>query len=1343
MMPSLASEDESMGGEDGGSSSGGEDNGGDNDSVVSGSVRSVGSRTGGAGVSGFNGRNFGGLLGSSGGGGRSSPSLSSSGRPGGPMTPYSALTPNPWDFFPGGGGGAFNLGGQSPLTAAGGGQHFGAREGSCAASSKAYRRARAELKRFTSAAKKFPTNVGVVQVHSLGKVRPERGFYALGRLAPVGFRASRTERSPADESLVNCVMDVLEVPVPDDDVGGAAAGGDRDQDGSSGAPGSADASAENGARAGGEAAPPGSSEVTAEGGAGERKEDGRKTMAVFRVTLSGLKGERGTFQDVSAGKAWRAALRSIGAKVAPSGQEDSFPSWEGDGEDVVVAYDDEDGGDATGRSRGRKRWVVVALARTEMPHSPLGDEQARYLADVLRATRVSGKGQLCYHTTGRPKPSSLEISGRIGGAAYVAVTSGRVSDDDGNTTREASDEEECELRRETAKLLHARAGARARVEANSAAIFDITGEVLPPARLPRVKPDPSSLSSLRRHQQQQQQQQQRGTVGGGATNSGLMIGQQQQQQQQQQANGRSSGGVGGGKGGAGGKGVGDLSGGEVGSSKDGSLWYAGFFPPSVRRLLEGLPLVDECKGYVFEVHRAEKTFQRITKANERTKRPVNVTERSTAQLAATGFRRNVLDGRTMIEQLSELERRSDPVAIELAGVWASSYAVVEREMKAAAKEQRQKKVEEERERKKEAKAQEAVARKADLEEKKVERIYKKLEEKVLREQAREKERLSRALRRFFEAEVSKRRTFAKQTLQTRAEAEGMAAILREDACEGLECRTAEQQAAEQRDHDLLQKALDKARKSSTSDAASGDRSSSLPGPEKTDGVNTPRDTGVTKAATISGGDVVLGELGLSQRQVADLLQLWDFLYCFRQQLSEAGFAPGRPPSLKRLAQALNSVDEFPSRPSPGSTEQNDNNDDPDAVKRRKRRDAAVSLLSGMAAALAGLAAPAAVKSLGMTNAEAADPLLIGALHGPFAWAEMARTVLSLHALREVGRDDKDLQPLLLGGGVNPINNKDPKAMLTEADRKTVKLVRMRLEHRWEVAAAAKGLSGPATAAAANSAALHTCPYGSVGALLTRVYSPGQPWCKRGDWRFHLLSVTELDPYNPQDQAAVVSNLRGAVKLIDAAADQAGEPQARGADPKAGAARGDEQAAAAAAARVTESRHFSTLRAALDRHPERFPSPAGTLAADQALLHKPLKVDVPLCHAAALSILSGLEGSPTSGRGGGGGGGGVLAPPFPPPSSSSEGQGDEGKGGKRPRDGGGGEGRRTTSASKPGGSSGAGASAEAGDGSTSSPSAKRLKIEDEGGGGGGGKAEKAASALGWQQAGKAPGRDGEA
>ena len=44
---------------------------------------------------------------------------------------------------------------------------------------------------------------------------------------------------------------------------------------------------------------------------------------------------------------------------------------------------------------------------------------------------------------------------------------------------------------------------------------------------------------------------------------------------------------------------------------------------------------------------------------------------------------------------------------------------------------------------------------------------------------------------MFDGEVSKRRAFAKATLQTRAEAEGLSAILRDDACEGLECHTEE------------------------------------------------------------------------------------------------------------------------------------------------------------------------------------------------------------------------------------------------------------------------------------------------------------------------------------------------------------------------------------------------------------------------------------------------------------------------------------------------------------------------------------------------------------------------
>lgn len=51
-------------------------------------------------------------------------------------------------------------------------------------------------------------------------------------------------------------------------------------------------------------------------------------------------------------------------------------------------------------------------------------------------------------------------------------------------------------------------------------------------------------------------------------------------------------------------------------------------------------------------------------------------------------------------------------------------------MKAAAKEKRQKMVEEEREKKKEAKLQETLAKRAELEEKKMDRVYKKLEEKV-------------------------------------------------------------------------------------------------------------------------------------------------------------------------------------------------------------------------------------------------------------------------------------------------------------------------------------------------------------------------------------------------------------------------------------------------------------------------------------------------------------------------------------------------------------------------------------------------------------------------------------
>lgn len=68
-----------------------------------------------------------------------------------------------------GGAGASGFGGAYGLSG-GGGVDTWALRGDKSARDKAHRRARAEMKRFT-ASKKFPLDVGVVQVHSLGKVR--------------------------------------------------------------------------------------------------------------------------------------------------------------------------------------------------------------------------------------------------------------------------------------------------------------------------------------------------------------------------------------------------------------------------------------------------------------------------------------------------------------------------------------------------------------------------------------------------------------------------------------------------------------------------------------------------------------------------------------------------------------------------------------------------------------------------------------------------------------------------------------------------------------------------------------------------------------------------------------------------------------------------------------------------------------------------------------------------------------------------------------------------------------------------------------------------------------------
>lgn len=58
------------------------------------------------------------------------------------------------------------------------------------------------------------------------------------------------------------------------------------------------------------------SETPGASGSGAKGDGERKTVAAFRVTVSTLKKEIGKFQEFSAGRAWRAALRSIGAEVS-------------------------------------------------------------------------------------------------------------------------------------------------------------------------------------------------------------------------------------------------------------------------------------------------------------------------------------------------------------------------------------------------------------------------------------------------------------------------------------------------------------------------------------------------------------------------------------------------------------------------------------------------------------------------------------------------------------------------------------------------------------------------------------------------------------------------------------------------------------------------------------------------------------------------------------------------------------------------------------------------------------------------------------------------------------------
>lgn len=79
---------------------------------------------------------------------------------------------------------------------------------------------------------------------------------------------------------------------------------------------------------------------------------------------------------------------------------------------------------------------------------------------------------------------------------------------------------------------------------------------------------------------------------------------------------------------------------------------------------------------------------------------------------------------------------------------------------------------------------------------------------------------------------------------------------------------------------------------------------------------------------------------------------------------------------------------------------------------------------------------------------------------------------------------------------------------------TIRLVKLRLEHRWQRAGssskASKSQAELGTALA--TASVHTCPYDGMAALHVRVYSPGEAWCDRGNWQFHLLNVAELNPH---------------------------------------------------------------------------------------------------------------------------------------------------------------------------------------------------------------------------------------
>lgn len=127
---------------------------------------------------------------------------------------------------------------------------------------------------------------------------------------------------------MHCVLDVIEVPAPrKDDADPDSTAGDGkasppDQSAAS-VDGSNPTSDTRATTEGGLQSSTGENPKPSSAGDGnpsfpdqEGEENRPKMVPVFRVTLSTLKEELGKFEDFSAGKAWRAALRSMGAEVS-------------------------------------------------------------------------------------------------------------------------------------------------------------------------------------------------------------------------------------------------------------------------------------------------------------------------------------------------------------------------------------------------------------------------------------------------------------------------------------------------------------------------------------------------------------------------------------------------------------------------------------------------------------------------------------------------------------------------------------------------------------------------------------------------------------------------------------------------------------------------------------------------------------------------------------------------------------------------------------------------------------------------------------------------------------------